>query len=112
MYFRSSLRMSSVRMKTKLSLPGFPSTAVRALLRIPEKNRITNAAEANSKTVFLVRQRPYPVSLRHHLLLLKSPKGGALSSRRLSKATTVASMAECSFREGSHEAYSFAQAPP
>src|SRR3712207_733943 len=91
-YLRSSLRMSSVMMKTKLGLAGFLWAAVEGLSGMAEKNRMTNAveanaAEANSRTVFLLllRQRPHTVLLRHGLLLLKFPKGGALSSPRLSK---------------------------
>src|SRR3712207_5949501 len=48
MYLRSSLRMSSVRMKTKLGLTGVVWTAVGGLPVMTEKNSTANAVEANS----------------------------------------------------------------
>ena len=54
MYLRSSLRMSSVRMKTKLGLTGVVWAAVGVLPKMVENNRMANAAGANNRTAFLI----------------------------------------------------------
>src|SRR5215210_5372515 len=53
-YLRSSLRMSSVRMKTKLGLLGVVGAAVGVLPVTADKNSSATAAEANSRPVFLI----------------------------------------------------------
>jgi hypothetical protein len=54
MYLRSSLRISSVRMKTKLVLVGAVWAAVGMLPVMAERNRMANAAEANCRIAFLI----------------------------------------------------------
>src|SRR5215203_5940159 len=54
MYFRSSLRMSSVRMMTKLGWPAVVWASVGGLPVIAEMNSTAKAADANSRTVLLI----------------------------------------------------------
>src|SRR5215212_1560076 len=50
MYFRSSLRMSSVRIKTKLGLTGVVWVAVEGLPKLAEMNSTANATEQPANT--------------------------------------------------------------
>src|SRR3954454_22846696 len=53
-YFRSSLRISSVRIKTKLGWPAVVCALIGGLPIIAEMNSAANVADANSRTVLLI----------------------------------------------------------
>jgi hypothetical protein len=58
MYVRSSLRMSSARMKTMLGLAVSAWTPVGMLPEMPKESSTTRATEANGRTIFLTPSTP------------------------------------------------------
>src|SRR5215208_7925515 len=59
MYLRSSLRMSSARMKTMLGLLAVSTTVfLRLLHEMPKESSTTKATQANGKTIFLIPNTP------------------------------------------------------
>jgi hypothetical protein len=59
MYARSSLRMSSARMKTKLGWVVIACASRDVVLEPPDKSTIDNATEINNRTVLLIPIHPY-----------------------------------------------------
>jgi hypothetical protein len=59
MYVRSSLRMSSARMKTMLGLALSAWAPVGMLPESPKESRTTKATEANGRTIFLAPGTPH-----------------------------------------------------
>src|SRR5918995_1714573 len=53
MYLRSSLRMSSVRMKTMLGFVVSASTSLGSMPRIPKESSTAKATQATDRTIFL-----------------------------------------------------------
>src|SRR5215211_440062 len=64
MYVRSSLRMSSARMKTKLGLAVIACASRNVVPDPPDKSTTDNAAEINNRTVLLIPIHPYLVARR------------------------------------------------
>src|SRR5215210_3583309 len=64
MYLRSSLRMSSVRMKTKLGLAVIACACRNVVLEPPDKSTTDNATEINNRTVLLIPIHPYSAGRR------------------------------------------------
>src|SRR5215208_4244954 len=58
MYLRSSLRMSSARMKTMLGLAVGTPVFLRLLHEMPKESSTTKATQANGKTIFLIPKHP------------------------------------------------------
>ena len=58
MYLRSSLRMSSVRMKTKLGLAVSALASPLMLLETPKESRTTKTVAANDTATFLIFTTP------------------------------------------------------
>src|SRR3954470_8480423 len=58
MYLRSSLRMSSVRMKTMLGLAVSASAWVGMLPERPKESSATKATEANDRMIFCILLEP------------------------------------------------------
>src|SRR5215203_4420066 len=58
MYLRSSLRMSSARMKTMLGLAVSTPIFLRLLHEMPKESSTTKATQANGKTIFLIPSTP------------------------------------------------------
>src|SRR5215218_10708791 len=58
MYLRSSLRMSSARMKTMLGLGVSTPVFLGSLHDTPQESSTTKATQANGKTIFLISNTP------------------------------------------------------